>query len=170
MIDTDKYEGHEPAPWEYCPDSECILASQNEETGNWPILVELPERAFLLEGEWMVRKRLRNRKWVSVKIEDYGKSVWWGDRLSALDASHKLMADAPLLLEEVKRLKKLLNHISDLFEGGLCYSDEWWATDDSDEQEKLPLSGLKIADSGVDDWPNVHFCSKKVKELRGLLP
>ena len=117
-----------------------------------------------------MRKRLPNAKWVSVKIEDYGKSVWWGDRLSALDASHKLMADAPLLLEEVKRLKKLLNHISDLFEKGLCYSDEWWATDDSDEQEKLPLSGLKIADSGVDDWPNVHFCSKKVKELRGLLP
>ena len=71
---------------------------------------------------------------------------------------------------EVKRLKTLLNNISDLFEGGLCYSDEWWATDDCDEQEKLPLGGLKIADSGVHDWPNVHFCSKKVRELRRLLP
>jgi len=72
--------------------------------------------------------------------------------------------------KEVKRLKTLLYHISDLVEAGLCYSDEWWATDDCDEQEKLPLRGLKIADSGVYDWPNVHFCSKKIQELRRLLP
>ena len=109
MIDTDKYEGHEPAPWTYCPDSECILGPQNEETGSWPILVELPERAFLIDGEWMVSKRIPNAKpnqkgWEWVKLEDYGKSVWWGDRISVLDASHKLMADAPLLLEEVERL------------------------------------------------------------------
>lgn len=116
----------------------------------------------------MVQKRLPNAKWVSVKIEDYGKSVWWGDRLSALDASHKLMADAPLLLEEVKRLRQLINRLSDMFEAGLCYSDAWWATDDSDEQEAMPLGGLKIADSGVDDWPNVHFDSKKVSQLRTL--
>ena len=73
-------------------------------------------------------------------------------------------------LAEVERLGKLLNRISDVVEEGLCYSDEWWATDDYDEQEKLPFGGLKIADSGVDDWPNVHFCSKKIQELRGLLP
>lgn len=107
-IDTDKYEGHEPAPWEYCPDSECILGSQNEETGNWPILVELPEQAFFVEGEWMVQKRLPNAKSLWVKLDDYDKSVWWGDRLSVLHASHKLMADAPLLLEEVKRLQEQL--------------------------------------------------------------
>lgn len=74
------------------------------------------------------------------------------------------------LLAEIKRMKSLLYHISDLFESGLCYSEEWWATDDCDEQEKLPLGGLKIADSGVHDWVNVHFCSKKVRELRRLLP
>ena len=69
---------------------------------------------------------------------------------------------------EIKRLKQLINRLSDMFEEGLCYSDAWWATDDFEEQEAMPLGGLKIADSGVDDWPNVHFDSKKIAQMRAL--
>ena len=115
MIDTSKYEGHEPGPWEYSPDSGCIFGPQNEETGNWPVLIELPKTACLIDGEWMVSKRIPNAKrgqkmfeWV--RKEDYTdafgmpQSVWWGDRVDVLPPTHRLMADAPLLLEEVKRL------------------------------------------------------------------
>ena len=124
LIDTDKYEGHEPAPWKYSPDSGCILAPQREDTGNWPILVELPETACLIDGEWKVSKRIPNAKrgqrmfeWV--KIEDYTdaygtpQSVWWGDRLPVLPPTHRLMADAPLLLAEVKRLRGIIDYIRD---------------------------------------------------------
>lgn len=139
-IDLTKYEGHTEGPWE------------SEEWDEGKILGPILERH-------------RNNHPI-VAVVGYG---WWGDMMPERNANLRLMTDAPLLKEEVKRLEKLLNHISDLFEEGLCYSDEWWATEDCDEQEKLPFGGVKIADSGVHDWPNVHFCSKKMQELRRLL-
>ena len=107
MIDTEKYEGHTPAPWE-------LITNYSEE--DW-------------DNKWVGSVHLFTTLGISFDV------------IGVNETDVQLMADAPLLFEEVKQLKTLLNRISDLFEEGLCYSDEWWATDDCDEQEKLPLRG-----------------------------
>ena len=119
MIDTDKYEGHYEGPWEYSADSQCIFGRQNEETGNWPVLVEFP--AFLHDvstGEEYnnhpeVLKHTRTTPNGKVYHE---KSFWWGDALPRMFANLKLMADAPLLLEEVKRLHLIEMSVQDFLD------------------------------------------------------
>ena len=71
MIDTDKYEGHTPAPWAYREDE--VYAEGN------PCIVAL--RAHGGDGE--LTSKLPHR---------------WAD--------FALIADAPLLLAEVKRLRE----------------------------------------------------------------
>ena len=144
MIDTDKYEGHHAGPWEYNPDSGCILGPQEEDTGKWPILVELPETACLIDGEWKANKRIPNAKrgqrmfeWV--RIEDYTdafgmpKSVWWGDRLSVLPPTHRLMADAPHLLAEVKWLREAIAKrdalVNSMNTATVAFIDKYYALD-----------------------------------------
>ena len=106
-IDLTKYEGHTEGPWD--------------------LELWLHDEAYIYAPEIMTP-------------EAEGTSICKMHELNQTPeqilANGSLMADAPLLLEEIKRLEKLLNHISDLFEEGLCYSDEWWATEDCDEQEK----------------------------------
>ena len=51
------------------------------------------------------------------------KSFWWGDSLSALDATHKLMADAPLLLAEVKRLREEVKMLWQYVDTEQMYND-----------------------------------------------
>jgi len=70
MIDTDKYEGHTPAPWdyEYGP-------TLSEDTDDADILTIKTEATFDEDKAW---------------------------------ANQRLAADAPLLLEEVKRLQHRL--------------------------------------------------------------
>ena len=82
MIDTDKYEGHTEGPWRVSPNSRYkIRADEN-----------LPEGVH----HWHIAQVMNDRggKW-----EDMCK------------ANAQLIADAPLLLEEVKRLRKVLEDI-----------------------------------------------------------
>jgi|TARA_Y100000015_G_scaffold42866_1_gene51269 hypothetical protein len=81
MIDTDKYEGHTPAPWDYREDE--VYAKGN------PCIVAL--RAHGTDGE--LTSKLPHR---------------WAD--------FALIADAPLLLAEVKRLRLALTVAESILE------------------------------------------------------
>jgi hypothetical protein len=86
MIDTDKYEGHTEGPWE------------SEEWDEGKILGPISERH-------------RNNHPVVAVVGagcDYCGRPWWGDMMPECNANLRLMTDAPLLLEEVKRLHKQL--------------------------------------------------------------
>jgi len=86
MIDTDKYEGHTPAPWEegeYIPSDEMIERFQNRE----------------LQGA--VMQRGSNFMLAMIGLDGNGEK----DRL--------LIADAPLLLAEVKRLQEEVRWLRD---------------------------------------------------------
>ena len=81
MIDTSKYEGHTPAPWQASHD--------RLEHDGW-IVNNHGWRVYVGEHE----KR--------AEIQNY---AFDHDELS--EANARLIADAPLLLEEVKRLREL---------------------------------------------------------------
>ena len=75
MIDTDKYEGHTPGPWQF-DGIECVSGCGPHPTEE-PVFATLHvDEQFMLTEENML-------------------------------ANGKLIADAPLLLAEVKRLRKL---------------------------------------------------------------
>lgn len=74
MIDTDKYEGHTPAPWQYYYSAKC--------------------------DDWIL------------KTERYIHSGK-GARMKVGSPDQLLIADAPLLLEEVKRLRERLDLAED---------------------------------------------------------
>ena len=76
MIDTDKYEGHGPAPWKW-------------ERNHIFCTIEY-------KGE---KKLAAIAQWVSTRSQDA-----------------ELMADAPLLLAEVKRLRKELSEYAKAYE------------------------------------------------------
>ena len=79
MIDTEKYEGHKPAPWEY-----------NTDDDGWT-LAAIRERDDPDRDEFIA---------LITKPE--------GNPLLTMSPDLELMADAPLLLEEVKRLREQL--------------------------------------------------------------
>ena len=82
MIDTDRYEGHTPAPWKASHD---VLEYGHIVNNNaWRVYV----------GEHEKRAEIENHTF------DH-------DDLSEKDA--RLIADAPLFLEEVKRLYVMMN-------------------------------------------------------------
>jgi|TARA_R100000458_G_C8252453_1_gene229110 hypothetical protein len=97
MIDIDKYEGHTPGPWEW---------SKSGDAGNMRL------------GTAGVDKRRK----------EFNESVVMGDRPphpaarpperrlwgSLSDANKLLITDAPLLLAEVKRLRKALAYTASL--------------------------------------------------------
>jgi len=78
MIDTDKYEGHTPAPWKASHD--VVEYGHIVNNTGWRVYV----------GEHEKRAEIQNYRF------DH-------DELS--EANARLIADAPLLLEEVKRLR-----------------------------------------------------------------
>jgi hypothetical protein len=80
MINTDKYEGHTHGPWYFDEDNELrkIWTSKDEEA-------------------------LQNKEHDVWKYDVLKASKWFGN-----DADAQLIADAPLLLAEVKRLRKTL--------------------------------------------------------------
>jgi hypothetical protein len=87
MIDTDKYEGHTPAPWRVSPNSRYkIRADEN-----------LPEGVH----HWHIAQVMNDRggKW-----EDMSK------------VNAQLIADAPLLLEEVMRLHEGIEKLANSME------------------------------------------------------
>ena len=82
MIDTDKYEGHTPAPWKAMfnhpqVEGSCVVNDEDESNFGWT------------DGE-----RILGPLWVGELTDDMPDT--------------KLIADAPLLLAEVKRLRKAL--------------------------------------------------------------
>jgi hypothetical protein len=90
MIDKDKYEGHTPAPWKASHD---VLEHGHivNNTG-WRVYV----------GEHEKRAEICNHTF------DH-------DELS--EANARLIADAPLLLAEVKRLREGIKHLIETYEG-----------------------------------------------------
>ena len=85
MIDTDKYEGHTPAPWE--PKDVGFSAGESP-WNDLDLSLEENQNLSGLPTEWVVIK---------------------GGFMSEADA--KLIADAPLFLEEVKDLQKKLDSL-----------------------------------------------------------
>ena len=87
MIDTDKYEGHQPAPWRWV-----------KPTGEWFLYAEKGNYSDLNHqgagGIWLPDTFCRLGKGLDpTHRED--------------EATYDLIADAPLLLEEVKRLHEI---------------------------------------------------------------
>ena len=78
MIDTDKYEGHTPAPWE-------------EIDFDWETRTS-PNGAQIITNDYVVC------------IEGVADAVFVNDG-GTMDANWNLITDAPLLLQEVKRLR-----------------------------------------------------------------
>jgi len=87
MIDTEKYEGHTPAPWEY-----------NTDDDGWT-LAAIRERDDPDRDEFIA---------LITKPE--------GNPLLTMSPDLELMADAPLLLAEVKQLHKEVMFLVDLEE------------------------------------------------------
>lgn len=99
MIDTDKYEGHTPAPWDWFP------------TPNDSHIGHLQRHSNLTRVTAEIKSR---------SAED--------------DANAELIADAPLLLEEVKRLRER-NEKQQL--------ELFWLTDSMDEVQQQDTDELK---------------------------
>ena len=89
MIDTDKYEGHQPAPWRWV-----------KPTGEWFLYAE--------QGNYSDLNHIQ------------GNGIWLPDTFcrlgKGLDPTHRevkvtydLIADAPLLLAEVKRMRAVFD-------------------------------------------------------------
>ena len=87
MIDTNKYEGHTPAPWRI------VEPSPGEQ-----------HHFYRIESETEIDEILEHNTWVAhtcvIHEEDDDSSNTF------------LIADAPLLLEEVKRLRELIKEIA----------------------------------------------------------
>ena len=86
MIDTDKYEGHTPAPWK---------ASHDRLEYGW-IVNSHGWRVYV--GEHEKRAEIRNYRFNHDKLSE---------------ANAQLIADAPLLLAEVKRLREGISKVAD---------------------------------------------------------
>ena len=109
MIDTDKYEGHTPGPWEVfdyegMSDEPSVKLKPDEcwgvkETSLRPVTLEWVEDENGIDGERQ-----------DVRINDP----------PLLYADAQLIADAPLLLTEVKRLHEwIYHHANNLDAGGV---------------------------------------------------
>tara|TARA_R100000655_G_scaffold102201_1_gene147870 strand:+ start:374 stop:757 length:384 start_codon:yes stop_codon:yes gene_type:complete len=91
MIDTDKYEGHTPRPWLATHD---LVETEAKYGGTFTHIIN--------HDGWRV--------WVGKKDADVPhlqNNRSGSENLNEADA--RLIADAPLLLEEVKRLRKELD-------------------------------------------------------------
>jgi hypothetical protein len=84
MIDTDKYKGHTPAPWKWFAERPLEVS----------LIGDLNSCADTKGGSWYILDR----------------SAWGEDPNQDI----QLIADAPLLLQEVKRLHSILDKIKDI--------------------------------------------------------
>ena len=119
MIDTDKYEGHTPAPWNVsrgqrntvliesetlgCSDCESVDIYTYANTGGreiqFPNSVEPALFTLREEKDWRMGYQMYC---FSCDLLDYAKPI----DATQNDTDLELIADAPLLLEEVKRLRE----------------------------------------------------------------
>ncbi len=128
-IDTDKYEGHTPGPWKLdWPDDEIIkgcmfhIISDNK---------ELLER-FECKPSSIDEMEDKYKNKTDAIYDPYITSISCGplytkdgEFISEINA--RLIADAPLLLAEVKRLRKQLKEANDVIQ----YALEMSSDDDS---------------------------------------
>ena len=87
MIDTDKYEGHTEGPW--------ILGSNTEKNSNGHRISKGTDERPIIYSDVAIRPNYKGQE-MSVMIGQVNRE------------SAQLIADAPLLLEEVKRLREAL--------------------------------------------------------------
>ena len=118
MIDTDKYTGHTEGEWEIWGDK--ILGPlHHEDCKLWVANKDKhPEKAAMIErkekncpaiaGEEipMADVMCGNHRIIANFPKEGKPDGWWGDLLPEMEANMKLIADAPLLLAELKRLHK----------------------------------------------------------------
>ena len=113
MIVTDKYEGHTPAPWLPTHD---LVETEAKYGGTFTQVIN--------HDGWRV--------WVGEKDTDVPhlqNSRFGSENLGEADA--QLIADAPLLLAEVKRLYALISHVA--------HKLEYYFDDDADSYLGLNL-------------------------------
>ena len=92
MIDTDKYEGHTEGPW--------ILGSNTEKNSNGHRTFYGTDERPIIYSDVAIRTNYKGQE-MSVKIGQVNRE------------SAQLIADAPLLLAEVKRLREENNRYLD---------------------------------------------------------
>ena len=107
MIDTDKYEGYTPGPWKAFEDIEGADTDTPYRTGSWAVGNAIhkstaPPLHFTDEHDPYVYNTM-------------GICVFQPNRQNN-EADAKLIADAPLLLEEVKRLRERVATLESLME------------------------------------------------------
>jgi len=112
MIDTDKYEGHTPGPWvisvepsDHAPRGEDLLITSIHQHGNKECVNELDDDVCVVEMVYGGNDRLRVKE----------------------DA--QLIADAPLLLAEVERLREDNKKLHDAINGCAYRGSEGSALD-----------------------------------------
>ena len=93
MIDTDKYEGHTEGPW--------ILGSNTEKNSNGHRTSYGTDERPIIYSDVAIRTNYKGQE-MSVQIGQVNRE------------SAQLIADAPKLLAEVKRLRGLLDEIDDV--------------------------------------------------------
>tara|TARA_R110000824_G_scaffold542_3_gene3482 strand:+ start:12581 stop:12982 length:402 start_codon:yes stop_codon:yes gene_type:complete len=118
MIDTDKYEGHTEGPWKWLKDS-ILLKGRAYATNRNAYVDSFIIGGRHLDGEW--------------PIDD--------------EANAQLIADAPLLLAEVKRLREILEWMTDSTE-----PPEGWG-------QKLPPDGTAWP------WPPSDYAMNEIARL-----
>lgn len=106
-IDLTQFEDCDEGPWEYSEPSECIFGPLNEELDHYPILVNFPPTLYgVTTGEEYNNhpEVLKHRKVAKDGKVYHTESFWWGDRIPAMKANLKLMAAAPDLVAELKKM------------------------------------------------------------------
>ena len=96
MIDTDKYEGHTPAPWKALlnhpqVEGSCVVSDEDEVNFGYT-------------------------KWDGTNHFGHGDGPLWLGELTDDMPDAKLIADAPLLLAEVMRLRGVIAQVWDLMQ------------------------------------------------------
>jgi len=99
MIDTWDYEGHTPAPWLATHD---LVETEAKYGGTFTHVIN--------HNGWRV--------WVGKKDTDVPHLQNYAGSRNLDEADAKLIADAPLLLAEVKRLRGILGDIVEIEEWG----------------------------------------------------
>ena len=112
MIDTDKYEGHTEGPWSiHSPVSQVTKKYRGDNEGKVGLAMsEWPSYGVAQVGPCSVRRYMSGSK---------SKETW--------HANIHLIADAPLLLAEVKRLREAMKTMLDDMNNASPEEDiEYW--------------------------------------------
>jgi len=118
MIDTDRYEGHTPGPWKLdWPDSEIIkgcmfhIISDNKELlerfESKPTSIDEMEDRYKNKTDSIYDQYITSISCGPLYTKD-------GEFISEINA--RLIADAPLLLAEVKRLCEEVNTLNEIID------------------------------------------------------